>query len=464
MTNDETMTMTKMSGLKMGFICLLMAMGAMGAVADDKAKVEGALKLDKKTYTLKQALAYETTIDNEDAVAVVLSAQAVTSEQLKEARKAEKENGDPTFNRPFLRLVFKKTGEMKYWSAGAGGTTIGRHSAAAGELKIEGGRVTGNAKVSEDPQGMFPSSFDIKFETALVKANESLPESTAKKGGPAANVPATVSGVFKGNGKDAKLAFVSAHWQEPFSGKTGIALVFTEKDHSKDKKPDSAAMFGRFGNALIISIHEDGGIYGCQVVHSALKNQGFSSVGNIEAPEFTYADGKVEGVITTNGQVETFGGNWEVNLKFVAPLGEVPKEFEVAKEPEKKKEEKATNDSGTDEEDSVSDLTKEKPAAKPSSGGLKAKELALTKDATDVEYKSVVEQLVFKSKSDVKKVCAELSANLKAQGWTNDGSDMIQPQSSILKRKRSDAKLTIFVTPSGGGSEVKMMTEGLSWE
>ena len=37
---------------------------------------------------------------------------------------------------------------------------------------------------------------------------------------------------------------------------------------------------------------------------------------------------------------------------------------------------------------------------------------------------------------------------------------MIQPQSSILKRKRGNASLTIFVKPDDGGSEVKMMTEG----
>ena len=80
------------------------------------------------------------------------------------------------------------------------------------------------------------------------------------------------------------------------------------------------------------------------------------------------------------------------------------------------------------------------------------------------EYKQMVEHVLFKSKSDVKKVCAELAANLKAQGWTNDGSDMIQPQSSILKRKLGKATLTIFVKPDGGGSQVQMFTEGLSWE
>lgn len=41
---------------------------------------------------------------------------------------------------------------------------------------------------------------------------------------------------------------------------------------------------------------------------------------------------------------------------------------------------------------------------------------------------------------------------------------MVNPQSSILKRKQGEATLTIFVKSAGGGSEVKMMTDGLSWE
>src|SRR4051794_31135320 len=101
--------------------CLVMAVSVVGAVTlfaqgGTSKSVEGTLMLDKKTYPLKHALAYETTIDNEDAVAVVLSGQAVSSEQLNQARKTEKEGGDPEFTRPFLRLVFKKTGEIKHWS------------------------------------------------------------------------------------------------------------------------------------------------------------------------------------------------------------------------------------------------------------------------------------------------------------------------------------------------------------
>ena len=38
----------------------------------------------------------------------------------------------------------------------------------------------------------------------------------------------------------------------------------------------------------------------------------------------------MEGELTTDGQVETFGETWEVKLKFVAPLGEIPPEFQPA--------------------------------------------------------------------------------------------------------------------------------------
>ncbi len=64
-----------------------------------------------------------------------------------------------------------------------------------------------------------------------------------------------------------------------------------------------------------------------------------------------------------------------------------------------------------------------------------------------------LEHLSFKSKSDVKTVCAELAAHLKAQGWTGEGSDLITATYSILKRKRRDASLTIFVKPEKEGSQ-----------
>src|SRR5262245_60779985 len=238
-----------------------------------------------------------------------------------------------------------------------------------------------------------------------------------------------------------------------------MVLVFTEKDHSKDKKPDFNAGFGKFGSALIVSLHEEGDIFGCEVAHSALKHQNFSSIGKINTNDFEYADGQVKGELTTDGPDDIFGETWEVNVKFVAPLGEIPKEFQPAAS--KKPEQDATDKQATTESTTEPG---EKAAPKPAEDELPVRNLALTKDASDVEYKELVEHVLFKSKANVKSVCTELSANLKAQGWTKDGSDLVTPASAILKRKRGDAALTIFVKPESGGSEVKMMTEGLAWD
>ena len=126
----------------------------------------------------------------------------------------------------------------------------------------------------------------------------------------------SVSGVFKGNGQDAKLAYVSTSKGESFSDKPTIVMVFTEKDHSKDKDPRTNAIFGRHGCALVITIHEDGKIVGCQVVHTAHKKSGFSSIGVMKMSDFKLADGKIEGKLSTGGEADFFGDKWEVDIKF----------------------------------------------------------------------------------------------------------------------------------------------------
>jgi hypothetical protein len=107
------------------FMCVVAIVSAIGPVTllaqDATTKAgEATLVLEKKNYPLKHILAYETTIDNEPAIAVVLSGQAVADDKLKEAKEAEKQGRDGDFKRPFLKLVFKNTGELKYWSAAGG--------------------------------------------------------------------------------------------------------------------------------------------------------------------------------------------------------------------------------------------------------------------------------------------------------------------------------------------------------
>ena len=344
---------------------------------------------------------------------------------------------------------------FKGWGAGAGDISLGRHTSnATGELKLQDGRAIGKANQPNETEGMFPSGLDVHFDVPLLRAGESLPPS--KKPGPAANVKPSVTGVFKGNGKDAKLTNVSAHWREPFGDKPSIVLVFTEKDHSKDKKPDFNAGFGKFGSALVVSLHEDGDIFGCEVAHSALKHQNFSSIGKIQTNNFEYADGKVQGELTTDGPADVFGESWEVNVKFVAPLGEIPKEFQPAasKEPEQD----ATDKPATTE--TSAKRTRPSPPRMNSTSRIwRLRKMRLTSNT-----RSLLSNVFFKSKANVKSVSAELAANLKVQGWTKEGSDLVTPASSILKRKRGDAELTIFVNPENGGSKVKMITEGLDWD
>jgi hypothetical protein len=416
---------------------------------------EGTLMLKSKSYPLKNAVAYETTVDGEEGIAVVVSGPAISNEKLNDARKSEKKGESSDFRRPYVKLEFTKAGAFKGWGAGAGDISLGRRSSsnATGELKLQDGRVIGKANQPNETEGMFPSGLDVRFDVPLLRAGESLPPS--KKPGPAANVKPSVTGLFKGNDKDAKLAYVSAHWREPFGDKPSIVLVFTEKDHSKDKKPDFNAGFGKFGSALIVSLHEDGDIFGCEVAHSALKHKNFSSIGKIATNDFEYADGQVKGKLTTDGPADVFGEAWEVNVQFVAPLGEIPKEFQPAAPKEA--------DQETTDKQATTELS-EKAAPKPAQDKLNVKDLSLTKDASDIEYKALVEQLNFKSKANVKSVCAELATNLKVQGWSKQGSDLVTPASAILKRKRGDAELTIFVHPENGGSKVQFMTEGLAWD
>ena len=160
-----------------------------------------------KSYAFKHAVAYETTIDDEEVIAVVLSGQTISSEKLKEARKADKEGESSSFRRPYMKLEFTKAGEFKDWSAGAGDTSLGwrGRGAATGELKLQDGRVIGKASQPNETEGMFPTGFDVHFDVALLRAGESLPPS--KKPGPAANVEAVGDGRFQGErqGREAGL-------------------------------------------------------------------------------------------------------------------------------------------------------------------------------------------------------------------------------------------------------------------
>src|SRR6266513_5386863 len=135
----------------------------------------------------------------------------------------------------------------------------------------------------------------------------------------AAQLPAAdleVSGVYLGNDQPAKLAFVSAHKATPVAGQETIALVFTERDHSKDTQPELKALFGNYGSALVVGINPDGKVVTCDIAHEALKQKPISSPLSVKMSDFKNEGGQISGKLATDGKQEAFGQTWEVNIIF----------------------------------------------------------------------------------------------------------------------------------------------------
>jgi hypothetical protein len=131
---------------------------------------EGTVMIKGKSYPLKNAAAYETTVDGEEGVAVVLSGPTISNEKLNAAMKSEKAGDIPDFRKPYVKLEFTKAGSFKGWGAGAGDISLGRHTSnATGEIKVQDGRAIGKANQPNETEGMFPSGLDVHFDVALLR-------------------------------------------------------------------------------------------------------------------------------------------------------------------------------------------------------------------------------------------------------------------------------------------------------
>lgn len=137
----------------------------------------------------------------------------------------------------------------------------------------------------------------------------------------AARAADSISGRYLGNGKEAKLAFVSAYVREGLSGKPAVVVVMTEKDHSASKRPTFDADFGRFGSALTISVHRtDSGIFSCQVAHQALKRTPVSVLGTIKAVGVSFEGERIKARFTSNGPDKFFDDTFEIDVQVDAAI------------------------------------------------------------------------------------------------------------------------------------------------
>jgi hypothetical protein len=133
---------------------------------------------------------------------------------------------------------------------------------------------------------------------------------------PAATGP-EVAGTYVGNGKAAVLTQVTAHVGEPFDDKPVTLLVFTAKDQGGDAKADFDALFGKFGDAIVVKVQPDGAVIGVDVVHSGLKEPGSVSIsGVMTMQDYRVAGGQISGHLTSGGPTDVFGQKLVVDLTF----------------------------------------------------------------------------------------------------------------------------------------------------
>lgn len=411
------------------------------AGAQDAAN-QGNLNIGGKRAVYKKVLAIRGKSSGENRIIVLATGQTLTADSLKKVKEKDAEGMDGELDQPYLKAVFLEDGSLQCLAgAGGGSSFMERGSPLEGKATIADGRIRGAVKLSKP--GNFGKEVTLNFDVPI--------DAEVKVAGPSKLDPPvkpTVSGKFVGNGKNAAVKFVTVEEHEEFSGKPAITLIFTEKDPATARKPSFDAGFGKLGSALILSVHHDGGIFGCEVAHSAHTKQGFSSLGQIHMVEFEIAGGNVTGHVSTGKMLDTFGEKWEVDLKFAAPL------------PEKLRNAPAAAPKPVAVEPRESATKEPKAAAGPL---IAARKIALPKDATDVEFKEIVKQIQFSSALPVEAVAKEFSANLKQQGWKDGAGSLMGKKNAILKREQGGAKLTIMVQPAAAGSVVKIFTEGLDW-
>ena len=403
---------------------------------------QGTLNVKGRRVVFKNVVAVRGKHYGENRILVLATGQPVTAGVLKKVKDKEaQENVDAEAGQPYLKAVYLEDGSFKTLSGMGAGTSFGMGWGEPQKATIADGRIRGALKLIET--GTFAKEVTLDFDVPI--------DAEVKAPAPAQLDPpvkATVAGKFTGDGKAAQVKFVWVEEHEAFNDKPAVTLVFTEKDPAGSRQPAFDAVFGKLGSALRLNVHHDGGIFGCQVAHSAHSKQGFTSLGKIHMVEFEVAGGNVKGHVSTGKVLDTFGQKWEVDLKFAAPLPEKLRNAPAAVEKPAMKE--------------ARDVSKKETKA-PAGPMIAARKLALPKDATDVQFKQLVEHIQFSSGQGVAAVAGEFSAKLKQQGWKESGRDLMGKPNAILKREQGDAKLTIMIQPAAAGSVVKVFTEGLDW-
>lgn len=126
---------------------------------------------------------------------------------------------------------------------------------------------------------------------------------------------------------------------------------------------------------------------------------------------------------------------------------------------------------------SVEEATGKKPApvkgsaekikaakSKPSTGGsTNVADLPMPADA-GVEYSKITKMIDVQSPSDVETVANYFVDALTERGWEKTSPGVVSAKTGILKFSQGEANLTLFLHDRDEGTDVKMVTKGMSWD
>ncbi|HXQ11003.1 MAG TPA: hypothetical protein VN805_08415 [Caulobacteraceae bacterium] len=153
--------------------------------------------------------------------------------------------------------------------------------------------------------------------TAAAPASAAPTSAAAAAAAPTPVAGPAVSGSYTVDGKAAVLTQVTTHKDDPFDGQPVTDLVFTAKDQAGDAKAADDALFGNFGDAMVVKIEPDGSVIGADIVHSGLKEQGSVSLsGVLTVKNYQGAGGQISGELTSAGPTDVFGQKVDVDLTF----------------------------------------------------------------------------------------------------------------------------------------------------
>jgi len=130
---------------------------------------------------------------------------------------------------------------------------------------------------------------------------------------------APFDGKYIANGKEARLAFLSAKKGEPFSDRPVTILIFSEKDASRDARADFHAQMGDLGDALVVHLSkadDEWRVIGTEFAHSALKHSGASGSGIVNVKDVSVANGELSGHLVTEPNADLFDEPLAVDLRF----------------------------------------------------------------------------------------------------------------------------------------------------